>query len=98
NLNLPLALGTGDEGWLAAVDRAVAAVERAGVDAVVVSLGFDASKDEPLAALQVTEDGFARAGAAIRGLGKPAAIIQEGGYAVDVLGRLLARFFDGFSG
>lgn len=98
NLNLPLALGTGDEGWLAAVDQALAAIGRAGVDAVVVSLGFDASKDEPLAALQVTEDGFARAGEKIKALGKPTAIIQEGGYAVDFLGWLLTRFFDGFRG
>lgn len=98
NLNLPLALGTGDEGWLAAIDQALAAIGRVGVDALVVSLGFDASKDEPLAALQVTEDGFARAGEKIRALGKPAAIIQEGGYAVDVLGRLLTRFIGGFAG
>ena len=69
-----------------------------GADALVVSLGFDASKDEPLNALSVTEDGFARAGAAIGGLRLPAAIVQEGGYNVDVLGPLLTRFLTGFGG
>jgi acetoin utilization deacetylase AcuC-like enzyme len=92
NLNLPLGQGTGDAGWLAAVAAGVGAIGRAGVDALVVSLGFDASRDEPLSFLAVSEDGFARAGAAVRGLGVPAAVVQEGGYNVDVLGGLLVRF------
>ena len=92
NLNLPLPFGSGDAPWLEAVGAAVAALERAGVDALVVSLGFDASKDEPLAALTVTEEGFAKAGAGIGALRKPTAIIQEGGYAVAVIGELLKRF------
>lgn len=98
NLNLPLALGTGDAGWVAAVEAGVQAVRSFGADALVVSLGFDASKDEPLNALSVTEDGFARAGAAIGGLWLPTAIVQEGGYNVDVLGPLLTRFLTGFGG
>ena len=93
-----MALGTGDGGWLAAVGAGVAAVRSFGADALVVSLGFDASKDEPLNALSVTEDGFARAGAAIGGLRLPTAIVQEGGYNVDVLGTLLTRFLTEFGG
>ena len=96
-LNLPLAQGTGDAGWLAAVAQGVATIERFGADALVVSLGFDASVDEPLNFLAVTEDGFARAGAAIKGLGLPAALVQEGGYNVSLLGTLLVRFLTGFS-
>jgi hypothetical protein len=33
---------------------------------------------------------------AIGALGLPAAIVQEGGYNVDVIGGLLTRFLDGF--
>ena len=91
-INLPLPLGTGDEGWLAAVAHGCKAVRRFGAEALVVSLGFDASKDEPLNALAVTEDGFARAAEAVAGLRLPAAIVQEGGYNVDVIGALLTRF------
>ena len=61
-------------------------------------LGFDASEHEPLGFLRVTEDGFARAGALIAASGLPAAIIQEGGYNVDLLGRLLERFIGGWNG
>jgi acetoin utilization deacetylase AcuC-like enzyme len=58
----------------------------------VVSLGFDASIDEPLGFLAVSADGFARAGEAVRGLGLPTAVVQEGGYNLDVIGGLLVGF------
>lgn len=96
NLNLPQPFGTGDEGWLAALDQGIAAIRDFRADALVVPLGFDASEFEPLAALKVTEDGFARAGAGIAALGLPTAICQEGGYNVDILGHLLQRFLTGF--
>ena len=96
NLNLPLALGSGDPEWLEAIGTGLGAIRDFGAEALVVSLGFDASKDEPLNALSVTEDGFARAGDAIGGLRLPTAIVQEGGYAVEVIGGLLERFLTGF--
>ncbi|HTB44031.1 MAG TPA: histone deacetylase family protein [Acetobacteraceae bacterium] len=98
NLNLPVPFGTGDDGWLEAIGTGIAAIRRFGAEALVVSLGFDASRDEPLNALAVTEDGFARAGAAIGALRLPAAIVQEGGYNLAVIGTLLARFLGGFGG
>jgi len=96
NLNLPQPFGTGDEAWLAALNDGIAAIRAFGADALVVPLGFDASEFEPLAALKVTSDGFARAGAAIGALRLPTAICQEGGYNVDILGQLLHRFLTGF--
>ncbi len=98
NRNFPLAAGTGDLGWLAALDAAVRAVSRFTPDALVVSLGFDASRDEPLRFLDVSDDGFARAGAAIGKLDLPAAFIQEGGYNTERLGKVLELFFGAFGG
>jgi acetoin utilization deacetylase AcuC-like enzyme len=92
NLNLPLAQGSGDETWLAAIAHGLAAIHAFRAEALVLSLGFDASEHEPLGFLRVTEDGFARAGAAISAARLPTAIVQEGGYNVDVIGALLARF------
>ncbi len=97
NLNLPLAFGTGDEDWLAAIANGLAAIRQSGAEALVVSLGFDASEHEPLAALAVTADGFARAGALIAAAGLPSAIVQEGGYNVGLIGTLLGRFLTGWS-
>jgi acetoin utilization deacetylase AcuC-like enzyme len=97
NINMPLAIGSGDAVWLEAVGRGVQAARDFGAEALVVSLGFDASEHEPLNALNVTADGFARAGALIAGLGLPSALIQEGGYNIDLLGSLLQRFLIGWS-
>ncbi len=97
NLNLPQPIGTGDGPWLAALAVGIGAIKAFRADALVVPLGFDASEHEPLTALTVTADGFARAGAAIRSLGLPTCVTQEGGYNVDVIGGLLTRFFIGFT-
>ena len=97
NLNLPLPAGTGDAGWLDALDAGLAAVRRFRADALVLSLGFDPSKDEPLGFLQVTEDGFAEAARRIAALHLPAAIIQEGGYNTALLGTLLQTFLSAYA-
>ena len=98
NRNFPLAAGTGDLGWLAALDAALRVIERFGADALVVSLGFDASRDEPLNFLSVSSEGFGRAGAAIGRLALPAVFIQEGGYNTELLGSLLDVFLTAFRG
>jgi len=98
NQNYPLAIGSGDEPWLEAVRAGMGAITAFGAEALVVSLGFDASRDEPLNALSVTEDGFARAGQTIRAGGVPTVLVQEGGYNVAKLGELLTCFMNGFSG
>ena len=97
NQNLPLPMGTGDEGWLDALDTGLATIRRFGADGLVLSLGFDASKDEPLNFLRVTPDGFARAAQRIAALRLPAAIVQEGGYNTDTLGALLQGFLSAYA-
>ena len=96
NLNLPLPRGSADAPWLAALDTALSAIARFAPDALVVSLGFDASEHEPLSYLAVTADGFARAAERIAALGRPTAFIQEGGYNTDLLGALLERFLSAY--
>jgi acetoin utilization deacetylase AcuC-like enzyme len=92
NLNLPLPKGSSDEAWLAAIDAGIARVRAFGADALVVPLGFDASEHEPLSYLGVSADGFAFAAEKIAALNLPTVLVQEGGYAVDVIGGLLERF------
>jgi acetoin utilization deacetylase AcuC-like enzyme len=96
NVNFPLPIGSGDDVWLAALATGLDAIRDFSPDALVVSLGFDASEHEPLNALAVTADGFARAGQSIGDLRLPTAIVQEGGYNTSLLGELLARFLNGF--
>jgi acetoin utilization deacetylase AcuC-like enzyme len=98
NLNLPLPRGTCNAAWLAALDHGVREIRRSGAEALVVSLGFDASEQEPLNYLSVTEDGFARAAETIRSLALPTTLVQEGGYNLDTIGTLLTRFLTAFAG
>ena len=97
NLNLPLPAGPADAGWLGALDAGLAAIRQFRADALVLSLGFDPSKDEPLGYLQVTQDGFAQAARRIAALRLPTAIIQEGGYNTALLGTLLRTFLSAYA-
>ena len=96
NLNLPLTRGTGDDDFLATLATALERVDSFGADVLVIALGLDASIDDPFQGLAVTQDGFARIGAAIAGTGLPALFVQEGGYLSDTLGANLTRVLKGF--
>ncbi|MFP6744494.1 MAG: histone deacetylase family protein, partial [Alphaproteobacteria bacterium] len=96
NLNLPLALGSGDEIFLAAINDGLARIQSHDPSALLLSLGFDAFVDDPLSGLKVSTDGFCAAGAAIGGVDTPTVLIQEGGYQCDALGRNLTAFLEGF--
>jgi acetoin utilization deacetylase AcuC-like enzyme len=92
NRNIPLAPGTSDDAWLAAVRRLCE--EARGADAVVVSLGVDAAADDPESPLQVTADGYRQAGELIGALG-PVVAVQEGGYDLPSLGGLVVAALTG---
>ncbi|HLH87417.1 MAG TPA: histone deacetylase family protein [Xanthobacteraceae bacterium] len=96
NLNIPLPIGTTDDGYMLALDGAAKAIKAFAPGALVVALGLDASEHDPLEGLAVTTDGFARIGAAIARMGLPTVLVQEGGYLSDVLGRNLAAVLAGF--
>lgn len=80
NLNLPLEKGTGDAGFLQALETALKAIQDFRADFLVLALGLDAFVGDPFAGLAVTTPGFAAIGRAIAGLGLPTVIVQEGGY------------------
>ncbi len=94
--NRPLAPGTADDGWLAALgdicDRAAAH----GAQALVVSLGVDAAGADPESPLEVSTDGFRRAGQLLAGLGLPTVLVHEGGYDLGRLGPDTVAVLSGF--
>lgn len=94
NWNLPLPPGTGDDGWLAALDVLCVEARELRPDAVVVSLGLDAAAADPESPLQVTADGYREAGRRLAALA-PAVFIQEGGYHLPTLGTLAVAALTG---
>jgi acetoin utilization deacetylase AcuC-like enzyme len=96
NLNLPLAPGTGDEGWLAALRQICTAVVDFAPDAMVLSLGVDAAAGDPESPLAVSADGFAEAGRMLAGVA-PCVAVLEGGYDLGAIGGLVCAVLQGFA-
>ncbi len=97
-LNVPLPAGSGDEEYLSAFDELVAPAVRAfEPELVLVSAGFDAHVDDPLAGMRVTADGFRELASRSAELAPRVAAVLEGGYDPRTLPGLVAAALDGFS-
>ena len=96
NLNLPLAHGTGGAAMKAAVERAGEAIQKFGADALVIALGYDAHKDDPIGVLKLEAADFGTIGAQVKAMGLPTLVVQEGGYAIEAIGGCLDAFLGGF--
>lgn len=97
-LNVPLAAGSGDTAYLRAFDRVVApAVERFDPQLVLVSAGFDAHEQDPLASMEVTAAGFRELARRCAQLGPSVAAVLEGGYNLETLPELVAAALEGFA-
>ena len=94
--NIPLRPGSGDEAFSAAWrDELLPAIEAFVPEAILVSAGYDAHLDDPLASLEVTEDGFEQVarllGRLSARIGLPGvALTLEGGYDLEALRRSAA--------
>jgi acetoin utilization deacetylase AcuC-like enzyme len=94
-VNLPVPPGSGDVVYRSLVDHVVVPLARAyGPQLLLISAGFDAHRDDPLADCQVTEAGFAAMAGSLRAvaadLGSPLGAVLEGGYALDALAHSVA--------
>jgi acetoin utilization deacetylase AcuC-like enzyme len=98
-LNVPLPAGSGDAVYLRAfaeeVEPAVHAFEP---DLVLVSAGFDAHEEDPMADMGVTLDGFRELARRCAALGPRTAAVLEGGYNLGTLPDLVAAAREGFEG
>lgn len=95
-LNLPLPRGTRLDAFRAAQGRALEAIAVFGAGLLVVSFGADTWEGDPISGFALRTDDYPLLAADIAALGVPTAIVMEGGYAVDALGRNVAAFLSGF--
>jgi acetoin utilization deacetylase AcuC-like enzyme len=98
NLNIPLAPGAGDSAYLEAVKGLCAAVKAFGAEALIVSAGWDAHRDDPLSKLTVTSNAFPRIGEMMAALDLPTLIVQEGGYSLAAIADAAPSFVTSFLG
>jgi acetoin utilization deacetylase AcuC-like enzyme len=70
--------------YLHAFDRVVVPALRAFAPALVlVSAGYDAHRDDPLAQMRLDAQSYAQLAARLRGLDRPLVALLEGGYDLD---------------
>jgi acetoin utilization deacetylase AcuC-like enzyme len=97
-VNVPLAAGTGDEDYFAAFERAERAIGAFGPDLLLVSSGFDAHVEDPLAQLRLSDEAFRELARRAAQLAPRVAAVLEGGYNLETLPRLVEAALEGFSG
>lgn len=90
-INVPLEMGAGDAEFVTAWEEAILPrVENFAPEAILLSAGFDAHRDDPLAGLWVTAEGFGTVARAIGELGtrlgiSGVSVVLEGGYDLAAL-------------
>ncbi len=95
-VNLPVGAGSGDEVFASLVEHVVAPLtDRYRPELILISAGYDAHAEDPLADCRVTEDGYGAMTATMRRaaerVGAPLGVVLEGGYALEAVARSLAR-------
>src|SRR3954453_160752 len=94
-VNLPVPGGSGDLGYRSLVEHVACGLIREWEpELVLISAGFDAHRDDPLASCRVSEAGFAGMAASLRRaadlVGAPVGVVLEGGYDLGALSRSMA--------
>jgi acetoin utilization deacetylase AcuC-like enzyme len=95
-VNLPVPGGSGDATFVSLVEHVVVPLARAYAPGLIlVSAGYDAHAEDPLATCEVTDDGYSAMASSVRaladGLDVPVGLVLEGGYALSALGRGVVR-------
>ena len=95
-LNLPFRPGTDYKTWAEGLLHALQEVTKVSAEALVISLGVDTYKDDPISSFKLESDDFFDMGARIAALGLPTVFVMEGGYAVEQIGTNTANTLSGF--
>ena len=102
NLNLPLAQGSPFEEYLELLDIALERIGEFRPEWVVVSLGFDTFRGDPLGGFGIGTEDYKTMAGKVRGAkgvrGVKSVILLEGGYVVEEIGNNLVEFLRGWEG
>jgi len=96
NLNFPMAPGTGFDVWGTALDSAIRKIRAYGPDGLIVSLGVDTFRDDPISFFKLTSDDFKTYGGRIAKMKLPTLFVMEGGYAIEAIGVNTVNVLEGF--
>jgi acetoin utilization deacetylase AcuC-like enzyme len=94
--NYPLPFGTTAEAWMAALEAACTRIAGFGPDALVVSLGVDTYKGDPISRFALDTPDYPPIGRRLARLDLPTVFVLEGGYAVEAIGHNAVGVLEGF--
>lgn len=97
-VNYPLPFGTRYEQYKEALAESLKAIAKYGPDFLIVSLGVDTFRLDPISKFLLESDDYLKMGEAIGSLSLPTLFVMEGGYAVEEIGVNVANVLEGFSG
>lgn len=102
-INLPVPAGSEEDLWVSLLEEEILpAAARFEPQLVLISAGFDAHRDDPLAECRLDAGSFGRMGMIIRaaaeGWGAPVGAVLEGGYALDALAASVVTAMSALSG
>ncbi len=98
NRNYPLAAGSDWSVWSQALGDACRLIAGYAPDALVVSLGVDTFKEDPISQFRLDSPDYLRMGEVIGRLGLRTLFVMEGGYAVEEIGINAVNVLQGFEG
>ncbi|KAI1309504.1 hypothetical protein EDD11_004090 [Mortierella claussenii] len=99
NINIPLPHSTTNEEYVEKLEELIKIhVLPYDADYIIVSLGVDTFKDDPIAGFLITTEAYPKIGNAIRKIGLPTLFVQEGGYCIEKLGVNVGGILKGFMG
>jgi len=96
HLNIPVPFGTSDVGYVEALRQAITRIVSFNPGFLVVSVGMDIYKDDPLGKFKITRNGIHQIGSEIAKLRLPTLIVLEGGYDLESIGENFLAFIENF--
>lgn len=95
--NYPLPPATDDRGYEPALAAALARIRTFRPSFLVVSVGYDAHKGDPIGGFSLSTAYYAHMAGLIAKLGLPTVFVQEGGYNISTIGSIARTFVEGFT-
>ena len=96
NFNYPLHAGADWSTWGIALQDACRQISEYAPDGLIVSLGVDTFKEDPISQFKLASPDYLRMGEMIGSLGLQTLFVMEGGYAVEEIGINAVNVLQGF--
>lgn len=96
NINFPLKEYCDWVGYTEALESAIGRLQEFSPDVLVVSLGVDTYKDDPISHFELENEDYLKMGQAISKVKAPTLFVMEGGYMVDEIGINAVNVLQGF--